>query len=104
MGVVGAVSSWGFFKLIRLLRLSDQIAVFVAAALGDLVTYGVAAGQLAWAVSEPAGGLSAAYSKFLAVFAVTQLPLAILEGVLSVAIYKMIQRTIRQGLINWPGP
>jgi len=103
MGVIGAFSSWGFFKLIRMVRISDPIAVFFAAALGDLVTYGIAAGQLAWAVPDPAGGMSAAYSKFLAVFAVTQLPLAILEGLLSVAIYKMIQRTIRQGLMHWPG-
>lgn len=103
MGVIGAFTSWVIFKLIRLLRLSEQIAIFLAAALGDLATYGIAAGQLAWAVSEPAGGLSAVYIKFLAVFAVTQLPLALLEGVLSVAIYKIIQRTIHQGLMDWPG-
>lgn len=103
MGVIGAFTSWGVFNLIRFLRLSDPIAVFLAAVFGDLATYGIAAGQLAWAVSEPAGGLSGAYGKFLALFAVTQLPLALLEGVLSVAVYKLIQRTIHRGLMNWPG-
>ncbi|QJW49311.1 energy-coupling factor ABC transporter permease [bacterium BFN5] len=103
MGVIGAFTAWGVFNLIRILRLSDQIAVFLAAVIGDLATYGIAAGQLAWAVSEPAGGLSGAYGKFLALFAITQLPLALIEGALSVAIYKLIRRTTHQGLMNWPG-
>jgi cobalt/nickel transport system permease protein len=58
----------------------------LAAVLGDLGTYIVTAGQLAVAFPDEVGGFAASFGKFLAVFAVTQVPLAIAEGLLTVLV------------------
>jgi ABC-type Co2+ transport system, permease component len=58
----------------------------LAAAIGDLFTYCVTAFQLAMAYPSESGGVAASMVKFLAVFAPTQIPLAIIEGILTVVI------------------
>jgi cobalt/nickel transport system permease protein len=105
MGVAGAFVAWGLFKVCRLMGLSDKIAVFVAATCGDLATYMVTAGQLAWAFPDPVGGMGLSFSKFLGVFAITQIPLAVSEGLLSVVVYNALLRYSQQGLIEpwWKG-
>ena len=61
-------------------------AVFAAASLGDLATYLTTSLQLAWAFPDPAGGFVAALLKFGGIFAITQIPLAISEGLLTVLV------------------
>ncbi len=100
MGVAGAFVAWGLFKVARLCGLSEQVAVFLAATFGDWVTYMVTAGQLALAFPDTIGGFWASYTKFLGVFAITQLPLAVSEGLLSVVVYNALLRYSEQGLIN----
>jgi cobalt/nickel transport system permease protein len=51
-----------------------------------LFTYCVTSVQLALAYPSENGGIAASMVKFLAVFAPTQLPLAIIEGILTVVI------------------
>ena len=51
-----------------------------------MFTYCVTSIQLALAYPAQDGGVMASAAKFLAVFAPTQLPLAIIEGILSVII------------------
>ena len=53
---------------------------------GDLFTYCVTSLQLAMAYPSEAGGVGASAVKFLGVFAPTQLPLAVMEGLLTVVI------------------
>lgn len=53
--------------------------------LGDLFTYCVTSFQLAPYPSE-VGGIGASIAKFLGIFATTQLPLAVIEGILTVVI------------------
>ena len=60
--------------------------IFAAAFLGDLLTYCVTSIQLALAYPSETGGVAASAVKFLGVFAPTQLPLAVLEGILTVLI------------------
>ena len=62
------------------------MAVFLAAALGNLFTYCVTSIQLAFAYPSEAGGVGASAVKFLGVFAPTQIPLAVIEGILTVVI------------------
>ena len=62
------------------------MSVFLAAFMGDLFTYCVTSFQLALAYPSEAGGVGASAVKFLGVFAPTQLPLAVIEGLLTVAI------------------
>lgn len=59
--------------------------MFLAAAMGDLFTYCITSFQLA--IAYPAEeGVMVSFAKFSGVFALTQLPLAIVEGLLTVVI------------------
>ena len=67
-------------------RIRRILFVFLAAFFGDLFTYCVTSLQLAMAYPSEAGGVGASAVKFLGVFAPTQLPLAVMEGLLTVVI------------------
>ncbi|MGB4466740.1 MAG: energy-coupling factor ABC transporter permease [Azovibrio sp.] len=90
MGVVGPCVAYGVFRLTRGLGLST--AVFCGASLGNLATYGMTSLQLALAFPDPAGGVGAALAKFAGIFALTQIPLAIVEGLLTVMIVNALRR------------
>ena len=68
------------------MNVNKRVAVFLAAALGDLFTYCVTAGQLALAHNADTT-FGAALGKFMAIFAPTQVPLAIIEGIITVVIF-----------------
>lgn len=86
MAIAGPVISFIVYKLCRKLNVSKNISVFMAAFLGDLLTYVVTSFQLALAYPMPDGGVIASAGRFLLVFAPTQLPLAVIEGFLTVII------------------
>ena len=67
-----------------------KVAVFLAAALGDLATYTITSFQLGIAFPDPTGGFMVSTVKFLGIFFVTQIPIAIAEGLLTVIIYNFI--------------
>ena len=92
LGVVGPLVGYGVYRLAKVVGLSSGPAIFLAASLADLATYITTAAQLAIAFPDPAGGFSASLAKFLGIFAVTQIPLAISEGLLTVLIYSFIQK------------
>src|SRR5699024_6334348 len=73
-------------------------AVLLAAALGDLLTYCVTSVQLAVAYPSATGGVLGSVIEFLGVFAPTQLPLAVLEGVLTVIIMIALESYARPEL------
>ena len=72
--------------LFRSLKVNSLVNVFLAAAIGDLFTYCVTSLQLAIAYPSETGGIAASAAKFLGVFAPTQIPLAVIEGLLTAAI------------------
>ncbi|MDD3279014.1 MAG: energy-coupling factor ABC transporter permease [Lachnospiraceae bacterium] len=86
MAVAGPFVSFGIYKLCQKLKVNRLAAIFLAASIGDLFTYCVTAFQMALAHPSETGGVAASAVKFLAVFAPTQIPLAILEGILTVLI------------------
>ncbi len=86
MGVAGPLVAWGVYKLCRRLRAGRKVSLFLAAALGDLLTYCVTSLQLALAYPSAEGGVLGSAVQFLGVFAPTQLPLAIIEGILTVLV------------------
>jgi cobalt/nickel transport system permease protein len=59
--------------------------------LEDLATYLVTAVQLALAFPAAQGGFMAAFIKFVGVFAITQIPLAISEGLLTLLVWNWLQ-------------
>ncbi|MFB6091691.1 MAG: energy-coupling factor ABC transporter permease [Haloquadratum sp.] len=93
MGVVGPFVGWIAYRLVRS-RLTVSRATFVAAALTDWTTYLVTALQLglAFPAGDGVGGVLAATLDFAAVFAITQLPIGVLEGVLAAAMVRYLRR------------
>lgn len=69
-----------------------SLTVFIAATLADMATYITTALQLALAFPDPISGITASLIKFLGVFAITQIPLAISEGFLTVLIFNFMQK------------
>ncbi|MEX5721359.1 energy-coupling factor ABC transporter permease [Geodermatophilus maliterrae] len=96
--VVGPWAGYGAYRLTRALGAGLLPGVFVALALADLATYGTTSLQLALAFPDPASGLAGAAVKFLGVFAVTQVPLAIGEGLLGVLLFRVLTVNARPEL------
>jgi cobalt/nickel transport system permease protein len=90
MAIAGPLVAFGVWKLLKG-RTSDSLAVFSAAALANLVTYVVTSAQLALAYPDPVGGFVASFLKFGAIFAVTQVPLAVSEGILTVLVVNALK-------------
>lgn len=86
MAIAGPVVSFGIYKLCQKINVNRRVGIFLAAFLGDLFTYCVTSIQLAFAYPSEAGGVGASAVKFLGVFAPTQIPLAVIEGILTVVI------------------
>ncbi|HHY67648.1 MAG TPA: energy-coupling factor ABC transporter permease [Alicyclobacillus sp.] len=84
MAVVGPTVSYLVFRVVHKYGFGRGVAVFLAAALGDLSTYVTTSFQLALAFPAPIGGVAASFWKFASIFAVTQVPLAVSEGLLTV--------------------
>jgi cobalt/nickel transport system permease protein len=98
MGIVGGLVARGVYLLLRAVKCPNAVCVFAAAALGDLMTYVVTAGQLALAFPDAESGFGGSFVKFLGVFAVTQVPLAIAEGLLTVLVFNALATYDRQEL------
>lgn len=86
MAIAGPFLAWGLYALLSRLRVNRRVSIFLAAVLGDLFTYCVTSLQLALAYPSQQGGVAASALKFLGVFAPTQVPLAVIEGILTVVI------------------
>ncbi len=86
MAIAGPLLTFGIYKLGQKLKINKMVSVFLAACLGDIFTYCITSIQLAIAYPSVEGGTIASALKFLGVFAPTQLPLAVLEGLITVLV------------------
>ena len=86
MAIAGPIVSYGVYKLCRKWKVNRLVAVGLACGLGDLFTYCVTSLQLAMAYPSDNGGVAASVVEFLGVFAPTQLPLAVIEGLLTMLV------------------
>ncbi|NRY59407.1 energy-coupling factor ABC transporter permease [Clostridium beijerinckii] len=86
MAIAGPFVSYGIYRLCKALKVNKYVGIFLAASIGDLFTYCVTSIQLALAYPSENGGFMVSAAKFLAVFAPTQVPLAVIEGILTVVI------------------
>jgi len=83
MGIIGPFVGLIVWKLLRGAKLNAFISMFGAAAVADLMTYVVTAVQMALNVTTSAGAnFAEAFADFISVYAVTQVPLAIVEGII----------------------
>ena len=92
MGVAGPLVAFAAYKALSSVGAPRWGGVMVAAFLADFVTYIVTSLQLALAFPGPNGALSS-FEMFLGVFAITQIPLAIAEGVITVLFFDFLFRT-----------
>lgn len=90
MAIAGPFVSYGIFRLCTKCKLNRYISVFLAAFIGDLFTYCITAVQMALA-HHSSVTIGEAMGKFLLVFAPTQLPLAVIEGLLTVVIIMTLE-------------
>jgi cobalt/nickel transport system permease protein len=90
MGIAGPIVGYLVYKGSMKSGINMYLAVFLAALLADWATYIVTSIQLALAFPAASGGVLASFQAFLAVFAITQVPLAIVEGAVTALMFKYI--------------
>jgi len=90
MGIAGPIVGYLVYKAAMKSGSNLYLAVFLAATLADWATYVVTSIQLALAFPAASGGVLASFEAFAAVFAITQVPLAIVEGVVTALMFKYI--------------
>ncbi|GLY15310.1 energy-coupling factor ABC transporter permease [Kineosporia rhizophila] len=92
MAIVGPWVGYGAYRACSTLGLSFSVGVFAALSLSDLSTYVVTSIQLGLAHPDPSGGVLGSIGEFLGIFALTQIPLAIAEGLLGVLVFRLLAR------------
>ncbi|WP_424211672.1 energy-coupling factor ABC transporter permease [Streptomyces sp. BI20] len=100
MAIAGPWAGYGAYRLLRGWNVPLMGSVFVGAFLADLVTYCVTSVQLALAFPDPSGGFLGSLAKFGGIFAVTQIPLAISEGLLTVLVMRLLMRSSKSELVR----
>lgn len=94
MGIFGPFLGWIAY---RVLRKKQRFAVFTAAFVADIATYVMTSLQLALAFpANPTfyGFLDSA-TRFLVIFAITQIPIAIVEAIIAVAIFEQVAHRVK---------
>ena len=84
MAIVGPFVSYGVFHLLKKTGCKPAVSVFCAAALGDLLTYVTTSIQL--------GVVYGNLTEYLSIFALTQVPLAVAEGLLTVVVFNVLEK------------
>ncbi|MHB8188416.1 MAG: energy-coupling factor ABC transporter permease [Dermatophilaceae bacterium] len=107
MAIVGPWVGYAAYRLVGRLGGGLSVSVFFAMALADLSTYCVTSVQLALAFPDPSSGVTGAAVKFLSIFAVSQIPLAIAEGLLGVLLIRILRNVaapelFRLGVLRSP--
>lgn len=90
MGIAGPWVGYSLWKLSARLGWNRSVGVFLALAFADLSTYVVTAVQLGLAFPDPVTGLAGSMAKFLGIFAIAQIPLAIVGGILGVLVFRLL--------------
>lgn len=90
MGVVGPFSAVFMWKFGRKIGLGYSASIFLAAFVGDWMTYVTAATELGLAFPIPT--FESAWIKMMFIYSYTQIPISIAESFLTVIIFEYIQK------------
>lgn len=90
MACVGPIITFVVFKALQKGRCSLRVALFSATVVGNLATYVVTSIQLAVAHPDASSGMWGAFLKFIGIFGMTQVPVAIIEGLLTVMVINIL--------------
>ena len=86
VAIAGPILAYLIYQAMTKAGVKKSISVFLAAVLGDLFTFCVTALQVAVAYPAADGGIATSIVKLMGVFFPTQIPIAIIEGLLTTAI------------------
>lgn len=89
MAVVGPWVGYGMWLAFR--SMGVEVGIFMAALFANLSTYVVTATQLA--LAHHAEGFWNSWATFLALYAPTQLPIAVVEAIITVLIMRALMKT-----------
>ncbi len=92
MAVIGPMAGYLVWRIACRLGVRRDVGVFLCAMLADLITYLVTSVQLGVAFPDPQWGMGGSIVKFMGVFCLTQIPIAIAEGLLTVMIYDQLTK------------
>lgn len=92
MAVCGPFISFLLYKLCNRFKLNNAFSIFIAAFFGDTVTYIITSIQLALAHPDIQSGVTGSMVKFLSIFAFTQIPIGISEGILTVIVINILTK------------
>ena len=98
MAIVGPFAGYFIFKALK--DKNRSLAVFLAAMFADLITYIVTSLQLALVHPDAVNGIVGSFTKFMGIFAITQIPLAIGEGILTLIVYNLLVEYQKEGGFN----
>ena len=86
-----AIDEDASYRLVKKTIFRSSIGVFVAVVLSDLTTYVVTALQLALAFTKELGeSVLTLFTEYLGIYAITQIPLAIAEGLFAVVVFSFL--------------
>lgn len=98
MGIAGPWVGYGCYRLATRLRWSRGVGVFLALAMANMATYVTTSVQLGLAFPDAVSGVAGSIAKFLGIFAITQIPLAVAEGLLGVLVFRILTDVARPQL------
>lgn len=90
MAVGGPVVGYAIWRIANRLKIRKDVGVFLCAFTADIATYFITSIQLAGAFPDPQFGFMASAAKFMGIFCLTQIPIAIAEGLLTVIVYNIV--------------
>ena len=92
LGIAGPFAAWGIWHAAQAVGAGRTLAGWAAALVSSVAVYGIASLQLALAFPDPHSGIPGALARFAFVFAWTQVPIAVAEGLLTVAALRLLDR------------
>lgn len=92
MAVIGPIVGYLVWQMARKAGFRRDVSVFLCAMFADLATYFITSLQLGVAFPDPQAGAVGSSLKFMAIFCLTQIPIAIAEGLLTVMIYDQLTK------------
>jgi cobalt/nickel transport system permease protein len=98
MGIAGPLAGYAVYRLLRNTQVNLYLTVFLVTAIADMVTYITTSFELALAYPAETGGIVSSFILFLGIFAITQIPLAIVEGTVLALVFKYIV-TLKPGIL-----
>jgi cobalt uptake substrate-specific transmembrane region len=93
LSIAGPFVAYALFRLLTSARLPKSLVIFIATFCGSMATYIVTSFQLAVVYPDAVTGVMGAAWKFLGIFAITQVPLSIIEGILTVIVLRLLEKS-----------